>query len=47
VKPTDTYISFVRNGKKFAILQVTADRIDVGIKLEDLELSRRVALSGT
>jgi Domain of unknown function (DUF4287)/Domain of unknown function (DUF5655) len=28
-----TYISLLRKGKKFAIVQVTGDRLDVGIKL--------------
>jgi hypothetical protein len=46
VKPTDTYISFVRSGKKFAILQVTADRIDVGIKFKTLKVNDRATLSG-
>lgn len=32
--PTASYISLLRQGKKFAIVQVTADRLDVGIKLK-------------
>lgn len=32
--PTDTYISLVRKGKKFAIVQVTGERMDIGIKLK-------------
>lgn len=47
MKPADTYISVLRNGKKFAILKISAERIDVGIKLKSLEPSRRLAPSGT
>src|SRR5512133_1846329 len=32
VSPTDSYISLLRKGRKFAVLQVTADRLDIGIK---------------
>lgn len=35
VAPTSSYISLLRDGRKFGILQVTADRLDVGIKLKD------------
>jgi predicted transport protein len=31
--PTNTYISLLRKDRKFAIVQVTAKRMDVGIKL--------------
>ncbi len=31
---TDSYVSFVRGGKKFAIVAPTADRLDLGIKLK-------------
>jgi len=34
ISPTDTYLSLVRNGKKFAVLQITSNRIDIGIKLK-------------
>jgi hypothetical protein len=46
VKPTDSYISILRSEKKFAIVQISADRIDVGIKAKNLEASRRLELSG-
>jgi hypothetical protein len=37
VMPTSSYISLVRGGKKFAIVDpATADRLDVGIKLKGL-----------
>jgi predicted transport protein len=47
VRPTDSYVSFVRGGKKFAIVQITADRFDVGIKLRSLKTNKRVSLAGT
>jgi hypothetical protein len=31
--PTDTYVSLVRDGRKFAIVAVTAKRLDLGVKL--------------
>src|SRR5689334_7604864 len=34
VSPTSAYISLVRNGKKFAIVQVSSNRLDVGVKLK-------------
>lgn len=46
VKPTDSYISFLRKGKKFAIVQISADRIDVGIKAKSLRVSGRLAIAG-
>lgn len=33
--PTDTYISLLKGKAKFAIVAMTADRLDVGIKLRD------------
>ncbi len=41
VGPTNTYISLLRNGKKFAIVQVTSDRLDIGIKLKGAATTRR------
>ena len=46
VKPTDSYISILRNGKKFAIVQISADRIDVGIKAKSLRAGSRLAIAG-
>jgi len=46
VGPTDTYISLLRNGKKFAILQVTSDRLDIGIKLKGAPTTRRFQAAG-
>jgi hypothetical protein len=34
VSPTSSYISLLRNRRKFAIVQVTGDRLDVGLKLK-------------
>lgn len=44
---SDTYVSFVRNGKKFAIAQPsTADRFDVGIKLKGEPATARFEEAG-
>jgi len=42
VSPTQSYISIVRNGKKFAIVQVTSDRMDLGIKLKGIPVEGRL-----
>jgi hypothetical protein len=38
--PTNTYISLLRKNKKFAIVQVTSDRLDIGIKLKETKVIR-------
>jgi len=45
--PTDTYISLLRRGKKFAIVQITAARLDVGIKLKGAEPTDRLEPAGS
>src|SRR5258708_14890672 len=44
---TDSYISLLRGDKKFAIVQVTAKRLDVGIKRKGVPATGRFADSGT
>jgi hypothetical protein len=46
VSPTDRYISLSKGEKKFAIVQVTAERIDVGIKLKLLPTTGRLEDAG-
>ncbi len=43
---TDTYISVLRGDRKFAIVQVTAKRFDVGIKRKGVSPAGRFAESG-
>jgi hypothetical protein len=45
--PTDTYGSFVRGGKKFTLVQVTAKRVDIGVKLKDVPPDGRLEASGS
>ena len=48
VMPTSTYISLVRRGKKFAIIDpATGDRLDVGIKLKGVEPAGRLTPAGS
>ncbi len=47
VAPTNTYISILRQGKKFAIVNVTADRLDIGIKLKGRNTTDRFEAAGT
>ena len=44
--PTHSYISLLRQGKKFAIVQVTTDRLDIGIKLKGEKATGRFEAAG-
>lgn len=46
VGPTSSYISLLRNGKKFAVVQVTGDRMDLGLKLKGVRASGRLEAAG-
>jgi predicted transport protein len=46
VAPTNSYISLLRKAKKFAIVQVTTDRLDIGIKLKGAEPTERFQPAG-
>jgi predicted transport protein len=43
---TDSYISLLKDGKKFAVIAVSGQRLDVGIKLKGVEPQGRLAESG-
>jgi hypothetical protein len=47
VGPNQTYINLLRNNRKFAILQVTSGRMDVGIKLKGAPAHGRFEKAGT
>ncbi len=44
--PTKTYISLLRGDKKFAIVQITGKRMDIGIKLKGAPAEGRFEESG-
>jgi hypothetical protein len=46
VSPTSSYLSLLRGGKKFGIVQVTAGRMDIGIKLKGVAPTDRFEPSG-
>jgi hypothetical protein len=46
VAPNMTYINLCRGGKKFAIVQTTADRLDIGIKLKGVKPTERFEAAG-
>jgi hypothetical protein len=46
VAPTNSYISVLRKGKKFAIVQLTSDRLDIGIKLKGAKTTGRFEAAG-
>lgn len=46
VGPTSTYLSLLRDGKKFAIVHVTADRLDLGLKLKGVKPEGRFEAAG-
>jgi hypothetical protein len=41
ISPTDSYISLLRKGRKFGIVQVTGARLDIGVKLKGVEPTGR------
>ena len=45
--PTNSYISLLRGTKKFAIVQVTAGRLDLGLKLPGVEGAGALEASGS
>lgn len=47
VSPTDSYISILHKGKKFGIVHVTSDHLDIGIKLKGTEPTDRFESAGT
>jgi Domain of unknown function (DUF5655)/Domain of unknown function (DUF4287) len=47
VAPNMTYINLCRGSKKFAIVQTTAERLDIGIKLKGVAPTERFEAAGT
>ena len=47
VSPTKSYISILRKGRKFSIVQVTSERLDIGIKLKGTPSKGRFQESGS
>ncbi len=46
VSSTNSYISILRKGRKFAIVQVTSDRLDIGIKRKGIASGGRFEKAG-
>lgn len=46
IDPAAAYLSLTRDGKKFAIIAATKDRLDVGIKLKGVDPEGRYEASG-
>jgi Domain of unknown function (DUF4287)/Domain of unknown function (DUF5655) len=46
VSPTDSYISILHKGKKFAIVHVTSDHLDIGVKLKGAKTTNRFEAAG-
>ena len=44
--PTNTYISILRKGKKLAVVQVSSEWLDIGIKLKGVEPTGRFEAAG-
>ena len=47
VAPTSTYLSLLKARKKFGIIQISAERMNIGIKLKGTEPSGRLEVAGT
>lgn len=45
--PNLTYINVQRDGKKFAILQTSTSRLDIGLRLKDVSPEGRLVASGS
>ena len=46
IAPVDSYISLLRGEKKFAVLQITNNRMDIGIKLKNQAATKRFENAG-
>jgi len=46
VSPTNSYISILRKGKKFAIVNITSEHLDIGIKLKGAKTTERFQAAG-
>ncbi len=47
IAPTNSYISLLRKNKKFAILQATSNRLDIGVKLKGAKITPRFEAAGS
>jgi Domain of unknown function (DUF4287)/Domain of unknown function (DUF5655) len=47
IAPANTYLSLVKGNKKFAIVQMTAERMDIGIKLKSAAFTERFKVAGS
>lgn len=47
VAPNMTYINLCRGSKKFAIVQTTTERLDIGIKLKGVKPTKRFQAAGS
>ena len=45
--PTNTYISILRKGKKLGVVQVSTERLDIGIKLKGVQPTGRFEAADT
>jgi hypothetical protein len=46
VSPGATYLSFVKDGRKFAIVQAVGERLDLGLKLKGVAAGSRLEAAG-
>jgi len=46
ISPTDTYLSVLRGTRKFAVIQITTGRMDIGIKLKAVKPTGRLGAAG-
>lgn len=47
VGPTASYLSLLRGGKKFAVVEITASRLDIGLKLRGMNPVGRARAAAT
>jgi len=46
VDPAESYLSLLKNNKKFAVIKITRSRMDIGLKFKEIKTNGRLELSG-
>lgn len=47
IEPAESYLSLMKNKKKFAIIKISVSRMDIGLKLKGVKPSGRLEASGS
>jgi hypothetical protein len=47
VNPSESYLSLLKNKKKFAVIKISGSRMDIGLKLKGAKPNGRLEASGS